>query len=377
MELAEKMNRSVAWMSQVERGVRHIDRLSVLEELAEKLEVPLAELTADSPAVSGQIPVSGYAERLRSVLLSARALPRADSAGHVPDLAKLSAEVDTVWEQVHSGDYSKLPSILEPLISALDQACAEPDGANSVRVLLTSAYHALAAAFSKLGEFDPAWIASDRAFDTARSSGDPLLTAVSVFRLSVVFQGARRYSYAERVARDAAETLQGRFEELGDPARSVWGALTLQRAIAAARSNEADRAYALIEAARSVATVIGEGRNDYHTEFGPLNVAMHEVAVAVELGDAGRALRVAETIDPGSLSAERHCRLLIDVARARTQRREGALAVRALVEAESLAPTITREHYSAQQITRDLLTLADNPSEELRELAKRIGILPR
>lgn len=200
---------------------------------------------------------------------------------------------------------------------------------------------------------------------------------MSVFRSCVVFQGARRYSYAERVACDAAESLQDRFEELGDPARSVWGALTLRRAIAAARSNDADHAYALIDAAQSAATVVGEGRDDYHTEFGPLNVAMHEVAVAVDLGDAGRALRVAGTIDSGSLSVERHCRLLIDVARAHTQRRDGAQAVQALLEAESLAPAITREHYFARQITRDLLALADNPSEELRELAKRIGILSR
>lgn len=377
VELAKTLDRSVAWMSQVERGTRHIDRMSVLEELAEKLEVPLAELLADPPAASTQVPASGPVERLRAILLTARALPHADSASPVIDLAEVSRELDTAWEHVHSGEYTELAVLLEPVVPTLDRLCAGLDSGNPAKELLASAYQAMAAAFSKLGEIDDAWISSDRAFDAARSSGDPLLTAVSVFRQCVVFQGARRYTYVEREARNVAEALEGRFDELGDPGRSVWGVVTLQRAVAAARSNEADHAYALIDAARSVAAVVGDGRNDFHTEFGPANVAIHEVAVAVDLGDAGRALRVAGTIDAGSLSAERRCRLLIDIARAHAQRRDGAQAVQALLGAEALVPAITRQDHYVQQVTRDLLTVSDGPSPKLRGLAERIGIVPR
>jgi transcriptional regulator with XRE-family HTH domain len=42
-ELARLLGRSVAWVSQVERGVRKIDRMSVLETVATALEVPLSE----------------------------------------------------------------------------------------------------------------------------------------------------------------------------------------------------------------------------------------------------------------------------------------------------------------------------------------------
>lgn len=374
LDLAERVGRSKTWTSEVERGVRVIDRLSVLQDLADKLEVPLSELLGDVPAVTARTPASDMLDRLRSVLLSARSLPRAGSAPDTISLAEVSAKVDDVWKRVHSGEYGQLPDLLETVIPTLDRACAEQSPQADTHVLLTSAYHALAAAFSKLGEFNSAWIASDRAFHTARSSGDPVLTAATVFRECVVFQGARRYEYVEREARDAAAALESRFDELGDPARSVWGVLTLQRAVAAARSNNAGAAYALVEDARIVAAVVGEGRNLLHTEFGPLNVAMHEVSVAVDLGDAGRALRVAEAIDPGSLSAERHCRLLIDVARAHTQRRDGARAVAALVEAEVLAPVMTHEHYFARQIVGDLLALTDDPPEDLISLGTRMGI---
>ena len=51
-ELARMVDRSVAWVSQVERGVRKVDRMSVLEALAAALDVPLAELAAEAPVVA-------------------------------------------------------------------------------------------------------------------------------------------------------------------------------------------------------------------------------------------------------------------------------------------------------------------------------------
>ncbi|HET9897469.1 MAG TPA: hypothetical protein VFQ44_21260 [Streptosporangiaceae bacterium] len=60
--------------------------------------------------------------------------------------------------------------------------------------------------------------------------------------------------------------------------------------------------------ASAMAERLGPGRNDYNTEFGPANAALLEIAVAVELGDAGRALRTAAALDASALSAERRAR---------------------------------------------------------------------
>jgi transcriptional regulator with XRE-family HTH domain len=67
-ELARLLGRSVAWVSQVERGVRKIDRMSVLETVAVALEVPLYELTEDPPGAAGLRLVLSGAYALRAML---------------------------------------------------------------------------------------------------------------------------------------------------------------------------------------------------------------------------------------------------------------------------------------------------------------------
>jgi hypothetical protein len=153
---------------------------------------------------------------------------------------------------------------------------------------------------------------------------------------------------------------------------SLWGGLTLQRAVVAARVNDPDTAYDQLERAREMAARLGEGRNDYNTEFGPANVALHEIAVAVELGDAGRALRASATVDTTGLSGERQARMLIDVARAHTQRRRVHEAVAALRKAEAITPEQIRGHDLVRQIVSDLLTMQDPPGSELRDLGGRL-----
>ena len=175
----------------------------------------------------------------------------------------------------------------------------------------------------------------------AERAGDPYLVAAGAFRLGFVFLNARRFDQAEETARTAAEALDGRVDA-DQTALSLWGALTLQRALAAARAGHAEAAYEFIEQARQAAERLGPGRNDYNTEFGPLNVAVHEVHVAVELGDAGLALRAAAAVDTSTLSAERQARMLIDVARAHAQRRQPAEVGRAAARRAAHPGTGTR-----------------------------------
>jgi hypothetical protein len=101
-------------------------------------------------------------------------------------------------------------------------------------------------------------------------------------------------------------------------------------------------------------------------------VGLYEIAVAVELGDAGRALRAAATVDTSSLSAERRARMLIDIARAHAQRRQVREAVAALREAEDITPEQVRSHDQVRQLISDLLTMQDSPATELRDLAGRL-----
>src|SRR5262249_50296246 len=131
-----------------------------------------------------------------------------------------------------------------------------------------------------------------------------------------------------------------------------------------------------IKIAREVATRVGSGHNAFGTEFGPTNVALHAVSVAVELGDAGQAIELSREIDSGNLSPERQARYLIDLSSAYAMRRQIGDALRCLMEAETLTPEQTRTHPLARGVARDLLQLSGGRVRpELRELTERFGIV--
>jgi tetratricopeptide (TPR) repeat protein len=375
-ELARIIGRSVAWVSQVERGVRKVDRMSVLENVATALDIPLAELAAEAPVVAAVSEEPPDARGLRLVLSGAHALRAILDGRRPPALSTLRSKSHEAWDLTHAGRYTDLTKLLRGLVPDLETAARTLPAAqrNEAFELMAAVYQACSAALAKLGEPEAAWIAADRAMAAAEWAGNPLLVAAGAFRLVFVFLAARHYDQAEETARTAADALRSLADQ-GDPqAMSLWGALTLQRAVTASRVNDPDAAYQHLEQASRVAARLGEGRNDYNTEFGPANVALHEIAVAVELGDAGRALRTAGTVDTTGLSPERRARMLIDVARAHAQRRQVHEAVAALRQAEDITPEQVRTHDLVHQVVSDVLTMQDPPSSELRGLAGRVSV---
>ncbi len=255
--------------------------------------------------------------------------------------------------------------------TASDQAGNETPPA--VRQSRARMYLAASAMLAKLGEFDAAWVAIDRATASAHTLKNAHLLAECAFRLAIVFQASRRFDMARRVAGDAANALSQTYPQGdSDPATyALLGALHLQLATASARSGDGDAAYRYLNDAREAAEHVHDGRNDYNTEFGPTNVSLHEVAVAVELGDAGRALRVAEQIDDGRLSAERQGRFLIDVASASAQLRRTDAVINALRRSFTVSPQQARSHSRARTLIADLLrSHGDDP--RVKELAGQV-----
>lgn len=377
-EFAGLVGRSETWVSQVERGVRKVDRMVVLEKLAEVLEIPVSELAAEAPIVAASNEEPPGSSRLRLVLSGSHALAallRRNPA--TVDLDDLRRRVDHAWELTHASAYTELTEVLESLIPDLESAARSVPNGERLELfrLLNAAYRACSSTLSRLGEYEAAWIAADRAITAAERAEDPLLMAAGEFRLCLTFQGARHYDQVEATAQTACEALGDLVAEGNPEAMSVYGALTLQRAVAAARGNKATVAYRHVAEAKRIADAIGGERNDFNTEFGPANVGLHEVSVAVDLGDAGVALRAAEEVDVSVLSLERRGRFLIDVARAQLQRRNVEGAVATLEEAERITPEQVHSHPIVRQVVSDLMAIQDPAGTALTGLARRVGAL--
>jgi transcriptional regulator with XRE-family HTH domain len=382
VELAGLIGRSDSWVSQVERGVRAIDRLSVLQKVADTLGVPVTELRSSEP---GEVESTDTRpEAFESLRLTLTGHPAAgavlgDVASVVTDdqLASLRELHSQVWPLVHASRYNELAPLVADLVPRLERAArgqATAEQTRVIRELLTDTYQAVAAMLAKLGEGDAAWIAADRAAFAAESLSNPLAVAASLFRMAHVFLSLGQLAQVQAVAAAAAAGLD-RQQNATPEVLSLRGAFRLVLAIAAARENDRSQAYAYLDQAREIASLIGADRNDFGTEFGQTNTALHAVAVAVELGDAGHAIDLARDIEPERLSPERQARYSIDLAEAHAMRRQIGESLRYLQRAEELTPEQTRTHRVARAVARDLLQLSGtHVRPELRELAERFGV---
>lgn len=371
-DFAPLIKRSEAWVSQVERGVRPVKALDVLERIADVLDMPVAELAPSAPTAQAE-KIPADAVGLRLLLTGNHALrAMATGADAGPDLDRVAEDVDAAWTCTRLGHYTELRELLESLLPDLAAAVVHTDSRRA-EILLAHTCQAYAVALADLQQFDAAWVAAERAIMAAQHAEDPILLAAGAFRLTLVLQCAHRLEEAKHTAETAREAL-GELVGRGErQAESVYGALTLQLALLSARTEEAEQAYEMIAAARATAAGLGVDRDDHRTEFGPGAVDLHEVAVAVELGDAGTAIRLAGKIDRGQLSPGHQCRLLIDTARAWAQRRSPERALALLLEAELLAPELLYRHKSVRSTTADLLSM-DRSIPDLGAFSQRIGV---
>ncbi|MFD7995484.1 helix-turn-helix domain-containing protein [Streptomyces mexicanus] len=376
-------NRTSGWMSQVERGIQPVRRMDVLQEIAAALGVSAQTLNPDAPLpapAAEPVPVlSNDLDAAREVIAghpALNALLGTEPAAPV-DLEALTAQVDEMWEQTHQAAHPVVSDMVTELIPKLEQAVrtvAEQDRPQAYG-LLSNAYQALAAAFARQGDARAAWVAADRAITTAELAGDALLVCAGVFRMVHAFVRLGDKQEAERAARTAIQALEQR-GSLPPEGLSVLGSLHLAKALVHARQSQRAEAREEIGKARRVAEQLGEDRNDYHLEFGPTNVAIQAVSTAVELGDAGEAIDVAQTIDAEDLSPERQGRLLMDLGRAYAQRRQTSDAVDCLLRAERLSPDLVQNHAAVRAAVKEMVLVSGpNVPTDLMDLADRTNAM--
>ena len=264
--------------------------------------------------------------------------------------------------------HARLGGLLTDLLREVASGPADP--AASVHVC-----NMASSLLKRLGAYEMAAVAADRAFRAASQSGSPLLVGAAKLRVANVYLAASRHAEAVAIAAAAADDLPpGRISAPEEVA--TFGALLLTAAVAAAEMGEAAQAWEFLGHARAATAVYDREHADLYAVFGPVNLAVHGVQVATELGDGREALRRAERTDPGRLPAmllERRSTLLIDMARAQHMRRDTATAGETLIEAERVAPLEVRYSGAARGLLGELLS-AGRPAAGLREMADRLNL---
>ena len=380
--LAGLVGRSESWLSQVERGKRSVDSHSVLLRLAEVLRVDLEELTGSADRNETGRPAHPAAPLIEQAMMGYGAPGPVDGGGEPGrevSLDFLRAQARSAYQAYQATRYDAAGRILPGLIRGVETA-ARTSGtvspaASAVRARV---YDAAAALLSRVGEPFLAWAAADRAMFAAGQSGDPLLAAASAWRMSYMVTGRKHPQEALELAMAAAACLERRTRASSPERLSVYGALHLAGATAAAASFDRAATESLLATARGIADRTGEA-NHMGTAFGPVNVAIHAISASLKLGDPRTAAETGEALDLAAMPAGlvgRRTQVNLDLARAYAMTRKDAAAVNLLLAAERLSPQLVRYDAATRDVLTELLRREHRPSTpELRPLARRAGVI--
>jgi len=378
--LAREMHKSVSWVSQIERGDLPLTDITILGRLAALLGAPLQEFI--EAALGPDTEKARHRPHVEQLRLAIAGHPAPDNItapvtdGPPCDLEALRRRTLHTWDRIHASEYHEQGPAIAALIIDLERASrtAATTQRRELLPLLAHTYQAAAAMLVKVGDHGAGWVAADRAIAAAERSHDPALILAGQLRMARTLLDSSEKALARHVLTQATRRhdtiIAGR-----DPALiSLVGSSALLLAVLHARDANTQAAYQCITVARQLAGVLGANHNYHDTEFGPTNVSMHAVAVAVELGNGQQALDHAVHVrQTDQLSPERQARYLIDIARAHVLTRSGRDALLALVKAEHIAPEELSESPRVAAIIEDIESLNKRARVPgLRELRRRL-----
>lgn len=379
-DLAGRIDRSVQWVSAVEQGRRHADRLTDLLRIAAVVGCRLEDLIGrpvDTLAPGVRPPRGEAVAAVRAVIMRA-AVPT--PSGTAPALDQIESRVAQAWSIWHGSPtaHVRLGEVLPSLLSdAIDAYRAADDKRSAARVL-AGAYQVSRQWLHHIPDGDLAWIAADRAMNAAREADDPHLIALGAWALSASYRRAGQQDEATRLCLAAADELKHHIDASHpDPdLLADYGMLHLAASISAAQSDEDGRAWALHRVADDAARALG-ARYQPWTAFGRGNVDIHGLAIHAELGRSDDIVDYASRLDIEDVpSVERRARVLIDTARGYVQRGEDESAILVLLDAEQVSADEVRDSGLVQDLLRELLHRdRARARAHVRDLARRVGLI--
>lgn len=376
--LAGLVGRSRSWLSQVERGIRSVDRLSTLSDLAAVLRCEVADLIESdwrlAPKGSSQVKAI---DAIRSQLSEySNLFAEPSTPWPLPQLRNAAVQVH---QEYQAARYGRAAAMLPDLLGAAE-AYNENAGshASEVHVAQCLVYAVTAKLLTKVGEAQLAWLAADRATHAATLAESTAAQGMAAYQVACALLLANRTEDAEQIAVRSAEGLMADATSDAPDLVSLAGALWLLSAVIAARQTDRAAATERLMRAEQLGDLLARDANHAWTAFGPTNVAVHRASSFAELGDPRAVLHAAADIDPESFPSGlngRRSRVYLDLAWAQTQARNDLEAVLHMKQAESIAPEVLTYDSVAQDLVRELLKRVRRPSPALTTMATRAGVL--
>jgi len=376
---ADRMGRSVSWVDMIQRGDRQLDRLSVIEQIAEVLEISVYTLINRDAA-----------KRAAACVDDAEVHAIREALGRYPGLAtqhdqpvsaatvqRQAAYLDHAWLASRFAVVAQyLPKLLDDAQTAVLTA-PQTEQVDAYRVLVT-AYRLASSMLLKFECHDIAWLAADRAMHTALAADDTWSLARATRSVARAMTSSQQGTEASAALLGMADRMRNEVNTDEAHLLALYGMLYLAASITAAEQEDAALARDMHQEAEAAAVRMAPHYDRHYTDFGPTNVLIHRVAALVRLYEAGHALEFAATIDPAAiarLSAERRANYLLDLTEAHSRTGNYHQAAQCLLQAEQIAPEEVRCRPLAHGLLRSLLDHTTGESARLvRDMAIRAGV---
>ncbi|WBB97275.1 helix-turn-helix domain-containing protein [Solwaraspora sp. WMMA2080] len=371
---ADRIGKSKSWVDKVERGIRKLDKFSVIQHIAEVLHIDPAALL-DGQEIS---PVGGSAignlEKLQAALTCHATFNAQTKAPHLPKLEEIQRQIEYAWLTYGHGDYPQLLRILPNLLSASQQLHAlRPQMGTEP---LVQAYKLASSVLVKLEEAHLAWIAADRAVIAA--GNDRTLAATAALSLTQALRALDENRLALATALAAAHHIAQLPDDTESAEQtSLLGALLLQAALAAASNNDPPTVKELLLQAANLSRQEKDQDMKQQHGFSQIAVELAQIVTRARLGETRQALAQHEmVIESGRwlhLPAEHRSAYLLNITRMYMEVGNPQAAGRTVTEAHRIAPAEVQCASDARALVAEIFRCGSE-SPDVSRLAIAFGL---
>jgi len=361
---------SQAYVSQIEAGLRGVERRSTLVALATALSVSVADLLGQSGDPTDPVRVKA-SETVAAIRVALVELEAGDIRPPRRDRDQMAAAVEHAMELRRNSEYLVLAPMLPDL---LRDAAGHP----GTEALTRIAYEA-SVTLRNLGYRDLSWPAARICVNAARELDDPAWVGAAdfVYTLSLPVEAAQ---VARKVGERSLVDLQA--AAANPNGRQMLGQVHLSSALASAVAKRtADVEDHIAEAAKEARTLGDPDGPGFNLSFfGPTNVRLWKMSIRTELGEYAKVIELADGLRADGLPvANRRQSYYMSLGRALAHSgKRDKEALVALARAERAAPAPFRLNPITRDAVSTMIRRAQRRSvaEDVLSMARRLGIAP-